>query len=46
VEINKEKRDHSRVNGKTLGGAALINMGLPIQLEGDYDSALFELSAG
>ncbi|MGO9113168.1 MAG: alpha-galactosidase [Thermoguttaceae bacterium] len=45
VEINKEKRVHSRVNGKTLGGAALMAMGLPIQMEGDYDSAVFELIA-
>ena len=44
TEINKEKRDHSRVNGQTLGGAALMGMGLPIKLEGDYDSAVFELS--
>lgn len=45
TEINKEKRDHSRVNGKTLGGTALLGMGLPIKLEGDYDSAVFELVA-
>ena len=45
TEINKEKRDHSRVNGQTLGGAALMAMGLPVKLEGDYDSAAFELTA-
>jgi hypothetical protein len=45
AEINKEKKDHSRVNGKTIGGAALLGMGLPIKLEGDYDSAVFELTA-
>ena len=45
TEINKEKRDHSRVNGQILGGAALLGMGLPIKLEGDYDSAVFELVA-
>lgn len=45
TEINKEKRDHSRVHGKTLGGTALVGMGLPIKLEGDYDSAVFELVA-
>ncbi|HNX33350.1 MAG TPA: alpha-galactosidase [Kiritimatiellia bacterium] len=45
TEINKEKRDHSRVNGKSLGGAALMSMGLPVKLEGDYDSAAFELTA-
>jgi alpha-galactosidase len=44
-EINKEKRDHSRVNGRTLGGESLMGMGLPIKLEGDYDSAVFELVA-
>ena len=45
TELNKEKRDHSRVNGKALNGAALMAMGLPVKLEGDYDSAVFELSA-
>lgn len=45
TELNKEKHDHSRVNGKTLGGAALLGMGLPVKLEGDYDSAVFELAA-
>ena len=45
TEINKEGRDHSRVNGKVVGGAALADMGLPIKLVGDYDSAVFELVA-
>lgn len=45
AELNKEKRDHSRVNGKSLGGAALMSMGVPVKLEGDYDSAVFELTA-
>lgn len=45
AEINKDKKDHSRVNGKTIGGAALLGMGLPVKLEGDYDSAVFELTA-
>ncbi len=44
-EVNKEKREHSRVNGRIVGGAALMGMGLPIKLEGDYDSAIFELVA-
>ena len=44
-EINKEKRDHSRVNGRKLSGEALLGMGLPVKLEGDYDSAVFELVA-
>jgi len=43
TEINKEKRDHSRINGQTLGGAALMSMGIPVKLDGDYDSAVFEL---
>ena len=34
-----------RVDGKTLGGQALISMGLPVRLRGDYDSAVFELTA-
>lgn len=45
TELNKEKRDHVRVNGQTLGGASLMGMGLPVRLEGDYDSAVFELAA-
>ena len=45
TEINREIRDHLRVNGQTLGGAALMAMGLPIKLDGDYDSAVFELVA-
>jgi alpha-galactosidase len=45
TEINKEKRDHSRINGQTLGGTALMAMGVPVKLEGDYDSATFELVA-
>lgn len=45
AELNKEKRDHSRINGQTLGGAALMGMGVPVKLEGDYDSAVFELTA-
>lgn len=45
TELNKEKRDHSRVNWQTLDGAALMAMGVPVKLEGDYDSAVFELTA-
>lgn len=44
-EINLEKREHSRVNGKTLSGSSLHALGLPIKLQGDYDSAVFELVA-
>lgn len=45
TEINKEKRGHCRVSGKTLSGAALMGMGFPVKLQGDYDSAVFELVA-
>ena len=31
--------------GKTLSGKALTAMGLPVRLRGDYDSAVFELTA-
>ena len=34
--------DHAEL---TLGGDALMSMGLPIRLRGDYDSAVFELTA-
>ena len=43
TEVNRDKREHSRVSGKTLAGSALLEMGLPIKLDGDYDSAIFEL---
>ena len=36
---------HSRVNGKKLGADALMTMGVPVKLRGDYDSAVFELTA-
>ena len=36
---------HSRVDGKKLSGASLRAMGLPVRLRGDYDSAVFELTA-
>ena len=44
-EINVVKDRHCRVDGKTLGGNALMAMGLPVRLRGDYDSAVFELTA-
>ncbi|MGN0834195.1 MAG: alpha-galactosidase [Kiritimatiellia bacterium] len=44
-EINVAKDRHCRVDGKTLGGQALMAMGLPVRLRGDYDSAVFELTA-
>jgi alpha-galactosidase len=45
TEIDAGKTEHSRVNGTTLDGASLEAMGLPVKLEGDYDSAVFELTA-
>lgn len=45
TEINKEKANHCQVSGKTLSGEALMAMGLPVKLTGDYDSAVFELTA-
>ncbi|MBR4652275.1 MAG: alpha-galactosidase [Kiritimatiellae bacterium] len=46
-EINRRKGGnlHCRVDGKTLGGQALLSMGLPVRLRGDWDSAVFELTA-
>lgn len=45
-EINLVKgRTHTRVQGKTLGGDALMGMGLSFRLSGDFDSAVIELSA-
>ena len=45
-EINVAKgRKHCRVDGRILGGSALGSMGLPVRLSGDYDSAVFELTA-
>ncbi len=45
-EINVLKNKfHTRVNGKKLGGDALMTMGVPVRLSGDYDSAVFELTA-
>ena len=44
-EINVVKDKHSRVGGKTLSGKTLMAMGLPVRLRGDYDSAVFELTA-
>ncbi|HEY9154226.1 MAG TPA: alpha-galactosidase, partial [Opitutaceae bacterium] len=45
AEIDAGQHEHSRVNGKTLSGGSLEAMGLPVRLEGDYDSAVFELTA-
>ena len=44
-EINVVKERHCRVDGKTLRGESLTSMGLPVRLRGDYDSAVFELTA-
>lgn len=47
VEINRTKPEqkHSLAVGKTVGGDALLSMGIPVRLGGDYDSAVFELTA-
>jgi alpha-galactosidase len=45
TEINRDKREHSRVNSQTIGGGALMAIGLPVRLDCDYDSAVFELTA-
>ena len=45
TELNLAGREHSRVNKQVLGGDALMGMGLPVKLEGDFDSAVFELEA-
>ncbi len=45
-EINlSQGRTHTRVQGKTIGGDALAGMGLAFRLNGDYDSAVVELTA-
>ena len=45
-EINKVGgRGHTRVDGKVLGADALMSMGVPVRLSGDYDSAVLELTA-
>lgn len=45
TELNMNaNKAHIRVNGQTLGGDALMNMGLPVKLAGDFDSAVIELS--
>lgn len=45
-ELNVVKNNrHARVDGKTLGGDALMAAGLSVKLRGDYDSAVFELTA-
>ena len=43
-ELNVKDRRHSRVEGKKIGGEALLSMGLPVRFNGDYDSAVFELT--
>ena len=45
-EINRaEARAHSRSVGKIATGLALAEIGLPVSLKGDYDSAVFELAS-
>jgi len=45
TELNVDKREHSQVDKQDLSGESLLSMGLPIKLQGDFDSAIFELSA-
>ena len=44
-EINVQGRTHSHLDGKTVGGDALMLDGFLCSLNGDYDSAVFELTA-
>ena len=44
-EINRLGRGHSQLAGKTVGGDALMKAGVLVSLNGDYDSAVFELTA-
>ena len=44
-EINAMGRRHSQLDGKTVGGDALMKAGILANLNGDYDSAVFELTA-
>ena len=44
-EINVQGRTHSHLDGKTVGGDALMLDGFLCSLGGDYDSAVFELTA-
>ena len=38
-------KTHSPAVDTTVSGAAMMAMGLPVKLSGDYDSAVFELVA-
>ena len=40
-----DKRTEAITVGIIVSGAAMIAMGLPVKLSGDYDSAVFELVA-
>ena len=44
-EINVRSRCHSQIDGKVIGGDALMKAGVFVRLGGDCDSAVFELSA-
>lgn len=39
------KSAHTRSDGRVAAGAALMSIGIPARLKGDYDSAVFELTA-
>ncbi len=45
TELNRGKAEHSKVNGALVSGAALQTMGIPVKLDPEYDSAVFELVA-
>lgn len=47
MEISRAEpeKTHSRSVGKTASGVALAEVGLPVSLGGDYDSAVFELTS-
>lgn len=47
TEFNRVKgaKDHIKGNKKVLSGAALMEIGLPIRLQGDFDSIAIELAA-
>ena len=40
-----DKRTEAMTVGTTVSGAAMMAMGIPLKLSGDYDSAVLELVA-
>lgn len=43
-ELNREKFEHTKLNGKSSSGDTLMTLGLPLRLQPEYDSAVFELT--